>query len=234
MRGRRSFYVAGGVDFNLDLVADMQEEIAWILEPPFHVRDHKVNRKLNLWAVLDDFDGKRYVMVLPVESKPARYFYFGCSLRRQRTLDVRWRENNFRKLGAFQDFAVHPRVAAAVATLGTGRIHHDSTADFVAARIEADRAAHQGKCSMNRVQSAAEREFDLCLRGFHLNDGILGNGGRRVQKGEQTRETRERGWKSESQTEMDIANHLLYARMSFQPKSAISATLNEERGAVSE
>jgi hypothetical protein len=176
---------ARGSDVDGDLVDDMQKEIAWVLQSPLHVGNVDVSRDLRIPAICLDVDRKRHFMIPPVHAKLARYSHFGSAIRVDLASDLSRHENDFRKFGAFENFAVHLLIAAAVSAVAAGCVHDDGAADFAARRIEPDGAALGGKRSMNRVRNVAEREFDFRLRRVELNDGFLGPGcGRQNQRGQ--------------------------------------------------
>lgn len=96
-----------------------------------------------------------------------------------------------------------------------------------------DRAALEIEFSMNGVEVAAKRKFNLRPGGVELNDGFLRPGrGRKYERG-QPCEGREHWQKKVSLWGMDCANHRHYVQRNFQPKPAISAMSTEESGVVS-
>ncbi len=146
-------------------------------------------------------------MIQPVQAKLASYFHLRSAIRGDCARDLPGRENNFRKFGAFENFAMHLLVAASVSGVSAGRVHDNGAADFAAGRIETDRATFEGEFSMHRVHVAAERKFNLRLRRVELNDGFLCPGcGRQNECGHRGGE-REEELTVEPARRMDFTNH---------------------------
>jgi hypothetical protein len=91
-------------------------------------------------------------MRFAVKRHDAAHDHRKCSARDAMTLDLLWRETDFRIAIDFEDAAPHAFVAHAMPGVSARRIDHDFASHFSADRIDADSAARQLECAIRDMR----------------------------------------------------------------------------------
>jgi len=139
-------------DFDGHVLLNLEEQDARILEPPRHVRNCEAALNHRVVTASLDRCSNRKRMRFAVERQDAAYDDGKCSARHAVTLDLLWRETDFRIAIDFEDAAPHAFVAHAMPAVSARRIDHDFASHFSADRIDADSAALQLECAIRDMR----------------------------------------------------------------------------------
>src|SRR5215469_4116996 len=155
--------MADGMDFNLRLVGDTQDERAGILHAPLDVGDHEIESGRDAIGLGLDLDREGHFVAGAMDEESAVRLKRGRSGGRECSFNMVGTEDDVRELGAFQNALVHPLVTAAVAAHSARSIDNQLAGSFTCSGIVMHFAAAQLKRTMDRVQCGANAESYLCL-----------------------------------------------------------------------
>ena len=149
------------MDRDFHLIGNAQQESVRVLESPADIRDRKLDRGGDAFRAALCLHWHHQVVVRAVKAENAVNVQLKIAVRGNLALEPVWCENNLREFVAFENFPIHPPIAAIAAAIAAGGIHNDLTGCFVRCRVEANRAVLQGKRSVDRVHGAAKCKFHV-------------------------------------------------------------------------
>ena len=174
--------VSGGMDVELDFIADAKDKRAGVLHAPFHIGQNKLSFESGGVAADLQGYGKRNRMVAAVNAKDPVDLNLRISLRQKRPGHFRWRESGIRVLLALQDVVVHSPVTPAIAALSALNIDYDRSRRRPDRRIKVNQSAFQRKASVHGVEHVRKRKFDLAIRGIQFERHLLRPQGTRTPR----------------------------------------------------
>jgi len=110
-------------DVDLDLVANVKKERAWVLQSPFNVWNGDVGPGAKTVSFGLNGQGESKGMIGPVESEDTINLHIGISLKLESAGHFGGRKSNLGVALTFEDFRVHFVVAARISAVSTGSIH---------------------------------------------------------------------------------------------------------------
>ena len=145
---------------HLHLVADVQQECAWILQPPRYIRNYesRVGRDGATADLHRNGEGHRVIAAMQPEN--AFQLNRRSALQRDRSRNFAERERDFRIFVAFQYLVMHLPIARCVPGICAGRIRRNNAACRSAPWIKANSAAFHLKRAMHSVQGCAQGEMN--------------------------------------------------------------------------
>jgi hypothetical protein len=150
-----------GCNLQAYCVADMEEKIAGILQPPGNIRNYYVNTR----AETASFDLRRNCegnrVVGPVQPENTEHLERRHSLGRNVAGNVSGRECRLRILITLQDVFMHFAVTRFVAALAAGDVHDDKAACLSGRGIEAHIPTPKLKSSMHRMEGRVQGKGNL-------------------------------------------------------------------------
>ena len=119
-------------DVDLNLVADMKQERAWVLQSPFNVRNDDVGPCAKTVSFGLHRKSQSHFVVASMQAENALNLHSGVSLKFDLARHFGGRESYLGVALAFEDFCVHFVVAARISAVSAGTIHDYQSAGCAA------------------------------------------------------------------------------------------------------